>query len=132
MSGFAEDDVLERTMSDVTENANAAWASSPCFGCGACCRYPRVSFYHGELDSQPGGTVPVDYAVQLTPFRACMKGTEQGNGRCMALGDDLSCAIYEKRSSVCREFPAFLDDGTPNPECARLRAILGIGLPDGR
>lgn len=99
---------------------------NPCFGCGACCRYPRVSFYHGELDTQPGGHVPAELTVQLTPFLVCMKGTEAGKGRCIAFGDDGLCTIYENRSSTCREFPAFLPDGSFNPECERLRNLLGI------
>ncbi len=101
-------------------------AESPCTGCGACCRYFRISFYHGELDTQPGGCVPADLAVQLTPFRACMKGTEAGNGRCIALQDDMRCSIYAQRPSVCREFRALLDDGSLNPECVQLRAKYGI------
>lgn len=103
-----------------------AGTGNPCFGCSACCSHFRVSFYHGELDSQPGGCVPTELATQVTPFRACMKGTEQGGGRCVALQDDMRCGIYAQRPSVCREFPAFLPDGSPNPECLRLRALLGI------
>ncbi len=100
---------------------------NPCFGCGACCRHFRVSFYHGELDSQPGGYVPAELTQQITPFRACMKGTEAGHGRCVAQQDDGRCAIYLRRPSVCREFPVFMEDGSMNPECVRLRAMYGIG-----
>lgn len=102
-------------------------ADNPCSGCGACCRHYRVSFYCGELDSQPGGQVPADMAVKLTPFRACMKGTETGQGRCMALLDDGRCGIYAQRPSVCREFPAWMEDGSMNQDCLRLRALHGIG-----
>ncbi len=104
-------------------------ADNPCFGCAACCRHPRVSFYHGELDTQPGGYVPAELTTQITPFRACMKGTEAGGGRCVALQDDLRCGIYSQRPSVCREFPAFMPDGSVNPDCVRLRALLGIVAP---
>lgn len=97
---------------------------NPCLACGACCRYPRVSFYCGELDTQPGGVVPAESTVRVTPFRACMKGIEYGKGRCVAFQDDELCAIYEKHPSVCREFPAFRDDGSLNPECGRLRMLL--------
>ncbi len=111
-----------RTYYDMTED------DSPCAGCGACCRYFRVSFYHGELDTQPGGYVPADLTVPITPFRACMKGTEAGNGACAALQADMRCGIYAQRPSVCREFPAIMpDDGSLNPECLRLRKLLGIG-----
>ncbi len=99
---------------------------NPCSGCNACCRHFRVSFYHGELDSQPGGQVPADMTTQITPFRACMRGTESGHGRCVALQDDGRCGIYALRPSVCREYPVFMDDGSMNPECVRLRALHGI------
>ncbi len=101
-------------------------AGNPCFGCGVCCRHFRVSFYHGELDTQPGGYVPADMTSLVTPFRACMKGTEAGHGQCIAQQPDGRCGIYDKRPSVCREFPAFLADGSINPECLRLRAMYGI------
>ncbi len=105
-------------------------ADNPCFGCGVCCRHFRVSFYQGELDTQPGGCVPADLTVPVTPFRVCMKGTEQGGGRCIAQQADNRCGIYESRPSVCREFPAFMEDGSLNPECVRLRALYGIaGAP---
>ena len=100
---------------------------NPCLDCGACCRHYRVSFYCGELDSQPGGHVPADMTVKLTPFRACMKGTETGMGRCMALLDGQRCAIYAQRPSVCREFPVWMEDGSMNPDCLRLRALHSIG-----
>ena len=99
---------------------------SPCSGCSACCRHFRVSFYQGELDCQPGGHVPADLTTQITPFRACMKGTESGYERCIALQPDGLCSIYEHRPSVCREFPVFMEDGSLNPECARLRILHGI------
>ena len=100
--------------------------NNPCNDCNACCRHFRVSFYHGELDTQPGGHVPADMTTQLTPFRACMKGTESGNGRCVALEADGCCGIYAQRPSVCREFPAFMADGSFNPECVRLRLLHSI------
>lgn len=71
--------------------------------------------------------MPVELAVQITPFRACMKGTERGGARCIALQDDMRCAIYAQRPSVCREFPALMPDGSLNPECLRLRAMYGVG-----
>lgn len=106
--------------------------NSPCNGCNACCRHFRVSFYQGELDCQPGGQVPADMTTQITPFRACMKGTESGYDRCIALQPDGLCSIYEHRPSVCREFPVFMEDGSLNPECVRLRILHGIAawVPD--
>ena len=102
-----------------------------CQACTACCRYFRVSFYHGELDTQPGGFVPGHLTVPLTPHRACMKGTEAGRGRCIALDEAGHCTIYAHRPSPCREFLAFLADGRPNPDCDRLRLALSAKDPRG-
>ena len=98
---------------------------SPCDGCAGCCRQFRVSFYHGELDVHPGGCVPADLTTQVTPHLACMKGTELGEGRCIALSRDGRCTIYDRRPSTCREFLAILPDGRPNPECKALRERWG-------
>lgn len=98
-----------------------------CAACTGCCRHFRVSFYQGELDSQPGGTVPADLAVPVTPFLVCMKGTETGDGRCIALGDDGRCGIYLQRPSPCREFLAYWPDGSTNPLCRELRARSSPG-----
>jgi Fe-S-cluster containining protein len=99
--------------------------NNPCFECGACCYHFRVSFYHGELDSQPGGFVPASLGAPITPFLACMRGTEQG-GRCVALAEDGRCTIYLQRPSTCREFPAYLPDDSANPECNRLRTLYKL------
>lgn len=104
-----------------------AGTDNPCCGCGACCRHFRVSFYHGEMDTQTGGYVPAALCSQITPFRACMKGTESGGAPCIALQADMRCGIYAQRPSVCREFPVFMPDGALNPECVRLREMFGIG-----
>jgi len=100
----------------------------PCRGCGVCCSYFRVSFFFGELDCEPGGTVPADMTVQAGPFLACMKGTEHGNGRCIALTAENRCAIYQKRPSSCRDFPALVN-GARNPKCIALRRRFGIAEP---
>lgn len=105
--------------------------SNPCISCGACCSHFRVSFYCGELSDGSGGVVPVELTSKVNDFYACMKGTEVGGGRCTALQGTLGqpgigCAIYANRPSVCREFPVWLEDGTPNPDCQRLRSKLGL------
>lgn len=105
-------------------------SSNPCLNCGACCSKYRISFYHGEMDSQPFGFVPSEMVTKITPFFACMQGTEAGNGRCVALtgviGKEIGCSIYKNRPSPCREFPVWLPDGTPNEACQSLRKQLGI------
>ncbi len=120
---------MNTSVTDISINnshTSPATIANPCFGCSACCRHFRVSFYHGELDCQPGGYVPSDMTIQITPFRACMKGTDTKPSRCIALQDNGLCGIYAHRPSVCREFPALLEDGSVNPECIKLKALYGI------
>lgn len=118
-----EDNRVFLDMPDIPEN--------PCFSCGACCSHFRVSFYCGELVGGSGGFVPVDLTTMLNPVMACMKGTEAGGARCIALRGTIgqpgiACNIYENRPTPCREFPTWLDDGNPNPDCQRLRAAIGL------
>lgn len=106
---------------------------NPCLHCGACCSYYRVSFYSGELEGETGGLVPVDFTTQTGPLRACMKGTELGQGRCIALRGEIGkegvhCAIYQNRPSPCRDFYVYDEKGLPNPECQKLRASINIPL----
>lgn len=105
--------------------------ATPCLSCGACCAHFRVSFYFGEVDGVHGGQVPQELVTQIGPLRVCMKGTEAGGGRCVALRGEpgrpgILCAIYEQRPTPCREFPVWQPDGTPNPDCQRLRLTLGL------
>jgi uncharacterized protein len=104
---------------------------NPCESCGACCSHFRVSFYNGETDAMRDAGVPVEMVVQVTPFLVAMKGTECG-GRCVALkgeiGKKISCGIYQNRSSSCRAFPVWMEDGSPNPKCQELRVKNGIPL----
>ncbi|CAJ50459.1 conserved hypothetical protein [Bordetella avium 197N] len=105
--------------------------ANPCLSCGACCAHFRVSFYFGEVSGALGGLVPEELVTQISPSRVCMKGTEQGGGRCTSLRGELGqpgihCAIYENRPTPCREFEMWQPDGSPNPDCQRLRARLGL------
>lgn len=112
--------------------ANDSAARNPCISCGACCAYFRVSFYCGEIaDGHGGGMVPPELVVQVAPLRAAMKGTEYGRGRCIALrgeigSPDVHCSIHPLRPSPCREFNPWRDDGTPDPDCQRVRAMFGL------
>ena len=110
---------------------------NPCVSCGACCAYYRVSFYCGELTGGSGGYVPAELSSKVNDVIACMQGTETGQGRCVALIGELGqpgigCRIYPNRSSTCREFANWLDDGTPNPECQKLRAKIGLAPLEAR
>lgn len=104
---------------------------NPCLDCGICCTHFRISFYWGESDEAPDGFVPAALTEKLTPFRSCMKGSNDVPRRCIALqgvvGEQVACSIYEHRPTPCREFPVYFDNGRPNPKCDELRA--GIGLP---
>ncbi|WP_459616993.1 YkgJ family cysteine cluster protein [Bordetella sp. 2513F-2] len=105
--------------------------ANPCLSCGACCAHFRVSFYCGEIAGPDGGTVPGELVTQVGPLRACMRGTELGSGRCVALRGELGqpgihCAIYAQRPTPCREFDVWEADGSVNPDCQRLRLALGL------
>lgn len=102
---------------------------NPCLTCGACCAYYRASFYWAEADDA-GGSVPVELTEKMNDFRRVMLGTNQPNPRCIALdgqiGQSVSCRIYDKRASVCREFAVAWEDGTPNPRCDKARLAWGL------
>jgi Fe-S-cluster containining protein len=101
---------------------NTPTPENPCLECGQCCQRLRVSFYHAE-------PVPAALTVQLTPHRACMRGTEAGRG-CVALAHTpeagYRCTIYEERPSPCRDFNVVEESGEANLTCARLRAEAGL------
>ena len=82
-------------------------AEFDCQQCGACCAYFRVSFYWAEADDAPGGTVPVHLTEPVGPLHRCMVGTGVKPARCTMLqgqlGSEVTCGIYEQRSSTCRE-----------------------------
>lgn len=105
-------------------------SQNPCISCGACCCTYRVSFYWGEADDAPGGTVPAHLTVQVTPMLRAMQGTHPQVTRCVALtgepGREVSCSIYPQRSQACREFEAWQPDGQPDPRCTRARARFGL------
>lgn len=51
--------------------------------------------------------MPEHYTEPVTAVYSCMAGTNQNNPRCIALegtvGEQVSCGMYELRSSSCRE-----------------------------
>lgn len=122
--------------SNCQDNQNAAPsltnidAPTPCIECGACCASFRVSFYWGETDAAPGGTVPSTLTTVVSPHRVAMRGTEKNPVRCIALegtvGKNVRCNIYPSRSSTCREFMASWEDGNHNPRCDHARAKHGL------
>jgi Fe-S-cluster containining protein len=59
-----------------------------------------------------------------------MSGTNNRQSRCTALrgaiGDGVSCSVYENRPSPCREFAMSGEDGVENDACNRARAHYGL------
>lgn len=87
---------------------------NPCIHCGACCAFFRVSFYWEEADEE-GETALKEMTEDSPPFCLCMKGTNQKKPYCVALegkiGQTVDCAVYNSRSSTCREFGVHWQDG---------------------
>lgn len=105
-------------------------SGSPCLSCGACCSFYIAAFYWSEADTSEGGTVPVSMTEKLDHNRLFMKGTRAMHPRCIALqgsvGKQVYCAIYDRRSSVCREFPVAWENGIPNKRCDKARIAWGL------
>ena len=81
---------------------------NPCLTCGACCSYYRVSFHWMECDPR-GMTGPLpERTVQRDHHQVCMAGTMGKPVRCIELlgqvTQSVSCLIYERRASPCRNF----------------------------
>ena len=98
--------------------------TSYCQTCGACCAAFRVSFYWAETDVHPMGKVPAHLTQAINPHYVCMNGTEKKPVKCTALkgevGQQVSCDIYENRSSTCREF------SQGSAECNQARNMHGL------
>jgi uncharacterized protein len=103
---------------------------NPCLSCGACCAFYRASFYWSEAAEFSPGGVPGEMTEKLNDFRLAMKGTGGTNPRCIALngfiGRRVSCSIYERRASVCREFEPAWQNHAANPRCDKARAAWGL------
>jgi uncharacterized protein len=100
-----------------------------CMSCGACCAYFRVSFYWGESDLHPLGSVPASCIEKLDERFAVMRGTDSKHPRCEALegtvGELVRCSIYAKRPTPCRAFLIHGQEG-PNEACNTARAAHGL------
>ena len=103
---------------------------NPCQSCGACCASFRVTFHSAELDAFAGGCVPSGLTEQITADQACMRGTAAAPFRCVALhgtiGAAVSCAIYEFRPEVCREFSPLAAIGVGEAGCDSARRRHGL------
>jgi uncharacterized protein len=83
-----------------------------------------------ETEPALGGHVPIELTETLGAHQRCMRGTWAARPRCIALegevGKQVACTIYEQRPSPCRELRMSWEDGTPNPQCDKARAIYGL------
>ena len=100
---------------------SAEAASSICQSCGACCVTYRVSFYWAEAAERD---IPDAMVEQLTPWHACLRGTNDARPRCAALngrvGEHVACGMYAQRPSPCREVEV------GDERCRRARARHGL------
>ncbi|AMW80123.1 ferredoxin [Acinetobacter sp. TGL-Y2] len=68
--------------------------------------------------------MPNDVVEDLSPVYSCMKGTNQKNPRCVMLsgeiGQQVSCTMYEQRSSSCKEVQA------GDSQCLKARSAHGL------
>jgi len=104
--------------------------NNPCLTCGACCASFRVSFYWAETSAGQKNGVPVELTENVNDFYSCMKGTNSKTPHCIALegqvGREVSCKIYEQRSSTCREFNIIDASGNIDAHCTKARARYGL------
>ncbi|MCM8614177.1 YkgJ family cysteine cluster protein [Accumulibacter sp.] len=110
-------------MADRTDPAATPTSGSfDCRRCGACCASYRVSFYWAEAEVL---ALPDELVEQITPWHACLAGTQSAQPRCRALhgeiGSRACCTIYPQRPSPCHEVQVGDD------RCQRARR--GHGLP---
>jgi len=103
---------------------------NPCLTCGACCAYYRASFYWAESDlAQPDG-VPSELTEKMNDFRLFMRGSSGSKPRCIALmgfiGKKVHCSIYDRRASVCRDFPPSWENNIHNERCDKARTAWGL------
>ncbi|MEW5733758.1 MAG: YkgJ family cysteine cluster protein [Thermodesulfobacteriota bacterium] len=105
-------------------------SANPCLSCGACCAHFRASFYWAESDDATENGVPAELCDKLNDFFLVMKGTNQKDPWCTALlgiiGKSVCCSIYERRSTVCREFVPSFEHGERNPRCDAARNKWGL------
>lgn len=107
-----------------------ACGGGTCTACGVCCVTYRVSFLRHELDSQPGGWVPVAFTEAINARHDCMRGTRDRPRRCLALrgevGVNVSCAIYQHRPSPCRTYAPDAGAGRGDAACGDARRLHGL------
>lgn len=102
----------------------------PCISCGACCNNYKVQFHRYECLSDDF-LVPEEltYPV-INSDKLVMIGTNKKDPRCIALqgvvGEKVSCSIYDRRPSCCRDFKASYEDGKQDLRCDQARIAKGL------
>ncbi|HNC52116.1 MAG TPA: YkgJ family cysteine cluster protein [Accumulibacter sp.] len=98
-----------------------------CCNCGACCASFRVSFYWAEATARD---LPDALVEQLTPWHACLSGTNAASPRCRALwgevGERVRCTVYDRRPSPCHEIQAGDEKCTKARQTHRLPVITAM------
>lgn len=78
--------------------------------------------------------VPHALTEHLQDHYLGMKGTDSRTPRCIALsgriGVEVRCAIYQRRSSACRNFVPSWQNGFVNERCDKARAKWGLAPLD--
>jgi uncharacterized protein len=89
-----------------------------------------VSFHWSEAEGSLGGATPAELTRKIGMHRVAMRGTDSKSPRCVALdgaiGAAVSCAIYARRPSPCRDFQASWVNGVHSERCDRARAAHGL------
>ena len=78
---------------------------------GGCCVDVTFSIHKSELDPflkfeiENGGFLPSGHSLKTTKEEPEFYTYESGEKKCMFLGEDLKCSIYDKRPLMCRLYP---------------------------
>ncbi len=117
------------------EAARAPEIRVPCtrLGCSRCCLGTQMELSKSDIERITRlGYKLEDFAVRGADGRYRLKNV---NGRCVFLGEDGRCKIYEHRPLGCRLYPVVCVEGEGlgvDSECPLSRMVLGLLRRDGR
>lgn len=78
--------------------------------------------------------MPEHYTEPVTSVYSCMAGTNQKSPRCIALtgeiGKQVSCGMYEQRSSSCKEVQIADDQCNKARLAHRMIPLVWVAEPD--
>jgi Fe-S-cluster containining protein len=119
------DIVRRRVARDIVHLGSVRKMDLDCIACGACCRHNRV-----ELDKSDVARLEAAGRSDLLrmPYSRRSDGKLvmllAAEGRCLHLGRQNGCGIYEVRPTMCREFPVA-------SECCLSARAEEFGVHDG-